>query len=59
MVTDFHYILARWRNYFSQILNVDGVNVVRQTEMHMAESIVPEPSTFEFELAVKKLKCRE
>jgi len=31
LVADSHSILARWRNYFSQILNVHGVNDVRQT----------------------------
>jgi len=30
LVVDSHRILARWRNYFSQILNVRGVNDVRQ-----------------------------
>jgi len=28
MVTDCHSILARWRNHFSQLLNVYGVNDV-------------------------------
>ena len=59
LVANSHSILARWRKHFSHLFSVHGVNVVRQTEMHMAESIVPEPSTFQFELAVKKLKCRE
>jgi len=40
-------------------LNVDEVNDVRQTEMHMEKSIVPEPSTYEVELAVKKLKSHK
>jgi hypothetical protein len=30
LVADSHSILARWRNYFSQILNVHGVSDVRQ-----------------------------
>ena len=30
LVADFHSIMARWRNYFSQILNVNGVSDVRQ-----------------------------
>jgi len=29
---------------------------VRQTETHTAEPLVPEPSTFQFEWAVMKLK---
>jgi len=34
LVTDSHSILARWRDHFSQLLNVHGVNDVRQTEVH-------------------------
>jgi len=48
--------MARWRNYFSQILNVHGVSEVRQAEIHTAEPLGPEPSALEFELAIKKLK---
>jgi len=56
LVPDFHSILARWRNYFSHILNVHGVNDVRQTEIYTAEPLVPEPSASAFELAIGKLK---
>jgi hypothetical protein len=35
-VTDYHTILARWRNPFSQLLNIHGVNDVRQAEIHTA-----------------------
>jgi len=35
-VTDSHSILATWRNHFSQLLKVYGVNDVRQTEIHTA-----------------------
>jgi hypothetical protein len=49
-------ILARWRKYFSQILNIQGANDVRQTEIHSAVTLVPEPSAFEVEMAIKKLK---
>jgi hypothetical protein len=44
LVADSHSILARWRNNFFQLLNVHGVNDVRQTEIHTAEPLVPEPS---------------
>jgi hypothetical protein len=37
-------------------LNIHGVNVVRQPEIHTAEPLVPEPSAFEVELAIEKLK---
>jgi len=51
--------LARWRNHFSQLLNVHTVNDVRQTETCTAEPLVPEPSAFEVELAVEKLKSHK
>jgi hypothetical protein len=41
LVADSHSILARWRNHFSQLLTIHGVNDVRQTEVHMAKSLVP------------------
>jgi hypothetical protein len=49
-------ILNRWKNYFCQLLNVHGAGGVRQTEMHTAEPLVPEPSASEVEVAVGKLK---
>jgi hypothetical protein len=52
LVADSHSILARWRNYFSQLLNVHGVNNVRQAEIHTAELLVPEPSVSEIKLAI-------
>ena len=59
LVTDSHSILDRWRNHFSQLLNINWVNVVRQTEIHTAEPPVPEPSAFEVELATEKLKSHK
>jgi hypothetical protein len=37
-------------------LNVHGVNNVRQIEVHTAEPLLPEPSAFEVEMAIEKLK---
>jgi hypothetical protein len=54
-----HSILARWRNYFSQVLNVHGVNDVRQAEIHTAELLVGEPSVSEIELAMDKIKSHK
>ena len=48
--------MARWRNHFSQLLNVHGVSDVRQTEIHTAELLVPDLSAFEVELAIEELK---
>ena len=36
-------------------MKIHGANDVRQTELHTAELLVPEPSAFEIELAIEKL----
>ena len=59
MATDSHSIFARWRNHFSQLLNIHGVKDVRQTELHTAEPLVSEPSAFEVQLAIEKLKSHK
>jgi hypothetical protein len=51
-----HSILNRWKNYFSQLLNVYNVSDVRQIEVHMAEPLVPGPSCLEVEIAIAKLQ---
>jgi len=51
-------IVARWRNYFSQFLNVKGVNV-RQTEIHTAEPLVSVSSAFEVDTAIEELKSHK
>ena len=38
---------------------MQGVIDVRQTEIHAAEPLVPEPSAFEVELVIEKLKSRK
>ena len=35
------------------------VNDVRHTELHTAEPLVPEPSAFEADLAIEKLKSHK
>ena len=44
LVADSYSIVARWWNYFSQLLNVHGVNGIKHTDIHIAEPLVPEPS---------------
>jgi hypothetical protein len=56
LVTDSHRILVRWRNQFSQLFNVHGVNDFRQAEIYTAEPLVPEPCAFKVEMAMEKLK---
>ena len=59
LVVDSHSIVARWRNYFSQLFNVHGVKDVVQAEIHTAEPLVPELSAAEFELAIDKMDLQE
>jgi len=59
LIADSHSIVASWRNYFSQLLNLHGVNGVRQTEIQTAEPLVPQPSAAVFELAIDKLKSHK
>ena len=56
LVADPHIIMARWRNDFSQLFYMHEDNDVRQAEIHTEEPLVPEPSAFEFGLAIGKLK---
>jgi hypothetical protein len=55
-LTDSLNILNRWKNYFSQLLNVHNVSDVRQIEVHTAEPLVPGPIHLEVEIAIAKLK---
>ena len=58
-VADSHGIVARLRNYFSQLFNVHGVKDVGQAEIHTAEPLVPEPSASEVELTINKLQSHK
>ncbi len=49
-------ILASWRNNSSQLLNANGLNDVRQTEIHTAEPLVPELNGFEVQMAIESYK---
>jgi hypothetical protein len=56
LLADSHNILNRWKNYFSQLLNVHRVSDVRQIEIHTAEPFRSNPSPFGVEIAIAKLK---
>jgi hypothetical protein len=56
LLVDSHNILNRWKNYFSQLLNVHNVSDVRQIEVHTAEPLVPGRSRLEVKIATAKLK---
>jgi hypothetical protein len=50
--------LNRWKNYYSQLLNVHRVSDVRHIEIrvHTAQPLISEPSPFDVEIAIAKLK---
>jgi hypothetical protein len=53
LLADSHIIWIGGRiRDFCQLLNVHGVNNVRQNEIHTAEPLVPEPRSFEDEIAI-------
>jgi hypothetical protein len=56
LLADSHNILNRWKNYFSQLLNMHNVSDVRRIQVHTTEPLVPGPSRLEVEIAVAKLK---
>jgi len=58
LVADSYSIMVRWRNYFSQLLNVHGVNDVRQAEIHTAEPLVPKSTALEGEVAIETVKSQ-
>jgi hypothetical protein len=56
LLADSQNILNRWKNYFSQLLNVHTVSDVRKIEVHTAEPLVPGPSRLQVQIAIAKLK---
>jgi hypothetical protein len=56
LLVDSQNVLNRWKNYFSQLLNVRRVSDVMHMEIHTAELLVPDPGPFEVEIAIAKLK---
>jgi hypothetical protein len=56
LLADSHNILNGWKNYFSQLINVHRTSDIRQIEIHGAEQLVSEPSLFQVEIVIAKLK---
>jgi hypothetical protein len=56
LLADPQSILNRCKNFFNQVLNVHGIHDVRQMDAHTTETLVPEPSPVEVEIAIGKLK---
>lgn len=45
-----------WKNCICQLMNVHGVNNVKQTKIHTAELLVHKPRASEIEMATEKLR---
>jgi hypothetical protein len=56
LLADSHNILNRCKNYTFQLLNIHSFIDVRQTEIHTAEPLLSDPSPFEVQIAIIKLK---
>ena len=54
-----HSVSARWRKFFSKRFFEHGFSVVRQTEIHTAETLVLDPRALEFEMLIEKLKTHK
>jgi hypothetical protein len=55
LLADPHNILNRWKNYFSQLLNVHNVTDVWQILVHTGEPLLPGSSRLEVECIAEKL----
>jgi hypothetical protein len=51
-----HSILNKWKIYFCQPLNAHGMNNVRHAEIHSAEPLVSEPSSYKLDISTEKVK---
>jgi hypothetical protein len=56
LLADPHSVLDKWKNFFKQVLNVHGVDSIRQMDIHMAEPLESELSLVKVETATEKLK---
>ena len=56
LLTDSNSILNRWKDYFSQLLNVHKDNNVGEIEIQTAELLIPDPTLLEVQIAIEKLK---
>jgi hypothetical protein len=56
LLADSHNIPNMQKNYFPQLLNVNGVSDVRQMDIRTAEILVWESSLFKVQIATEKVK---
>jgi hypothetical protein len=51
VLADYHNILNRWKNLFSQLLNMHNISDIRQREIYAAEMLVTNSSHFKVQIA--------
>ena len=56
LLADSNSILNRWKDYFSNLLNVYKDNDVGEIEIQTAEPLIPDPTRLEVETVIEKLK---
>ena len=56
LLADSNSILNRWKDYFSQLLNVHKDNDVGEIEIQTAERLIPDLTLLEVEIAIKKIE---
>ena len=56
LLADSNSILNRWKDYFSQLLNVHKDNDVGEIEIQTAGPLIPDPTLLEVVIEIEKLK---
>lgn len=59
LLADSNSIFNIWKNHYFQLLNVNDVNYVMQTEVHTFKPLVPKPPAVEVERTVENFKRYE
>ena len=59
LITGSHSILFTWRKRIFQLFILDGVSDVGLREIHTAEPLALDPSAFEIEMTIAKLKSHK
>ena len=56
MLADSNSILNRWKDYYSQLLNVQKNNDVEEIEIQTAEPLIPNPTLLEVGICNRKIE---
>ena len=59
LLSDSNSILNRWKDYFSQLLNVHKTNDMGEIQIQTAMPHIPEPALLESEIAIEKVQPQE